>query len=84
MLSEYTARNNQALHTLINEHKIKVLPLPDEVLKKLRVISDQVVSELAAKDDLSQRIYDSVTNFRSQVMQWHAISEQAFLHARSL
>lgn len=84
MLSEYTARNNQALHTLINVHKIKVLPLPDEVLKKLRAISDQVVSELAATSDLSQRIYDSVTKFRSQVSQWTAISEQAFLHARSL
>jgi TRAP-type mannitol/chloroaromatic compound transport system substrate-binding protein len=84
MLCEYTARNNQALHTLINEHKVKVLPLPDEVLKKLRGISDQVVLELADTNELCRKIYNSVTQFRAQVQPWHALSEQAFFHARSL
>jgi TRAP-type mannitol/chloroaromatic compound transport system substrate-binding protein len=84
MLSEYTARNNQALETLINKHNVKVLPLPDAVLKKLQVISEQVVEELAAKDPVSKKIYTSFMQFRKQVMQWDKISEQAFFRARDL
>jgi TRAP-type mannitol/chloroaromatic compound transport system substrate-binding protein len=84
MISEYTARNNQALDTLINKHKVQLLPLPEEVLKKLKVLADEVVNELATKDAMSKKIFDSVMGFRSQVTQWGAISEQAFLKARSL
>lgn len=84
MISEYTARNNQALDTLINKHKVQVLPLPEEVLKKLKQISDEVVIELSNKDVLSKKIYDSVSQFRAQVTKWGAISELAFLNARSL
>jgi len=84
MLSEYTARNNQALDTLINKHKVKVLPLPDDVLKTLKQLSEEVVLELANKDAMAKKIYDSVTQFRTQVTTWGRISEQAFLTARSL
>ncbi len=84
MISEYTARNNQALDTLINKHKVQVLPLPEEVLKKLKQISDEVVIELSNKDALSKKIYDSVSQFRTQVTKWGTISELAFLNARSL
>ena len=84
MLSEYTARNNQALDTLINKHKVQVLPLPDPVLKKLKVISEEVVTEIAAKDPMSKKIYDSFSKFKKQVVPWDAISEQAFLRAREL
>ncbi len=84
MLSEYTARNNQALDTLINKHKVKLLPLPDEVLKNLKKLSEEVVLELVAKDPLSKKIYASVSQFRDQVSHWSEISEQAFFKARSL
>ena len=83
MISEYTARNNQALDTLINKHKVQVLPLPDEVLKKLKQISDEVVAELANQDPSAKKIYASVSQFRKQVMRWGDISELAFLKARS-
>jgi len=84
MLSEYTARNNQALNTLVNKHKVKVLALPDDVLKNLKKLSEEVTSELAAKDPLSKKIYTSVTQFRDQVNHWSEISEQAFFNARNL
>jgi TRAP-type mannitol/chloroaromatic compound transport system substrate-binding protein len=84
MISEYTARNNQALNTLVNKHNVKVLALPEDVLIKLKQLSDEVVLELANKDAISKKIYDSVSQFRTQVIQWGAISEQAFLKARAL
>ncbi|MDQ7091873.1 MAG: TRAP transporter substrate-binding protein [Methylococcales bacterium] len=84
MLSEYTARNYQALDTLINKHKIKVLPLPKAVLKNLKALSEEVVLELAAKDPLSKKIYTSVSQFQTQVSKWSKISEQASFQSRDL
>ncbi len=84
MLAEYTARNNAALHTLISKHKVKLRPFPDDVLKKLAQLSDEVVKEVAAKDKHAQKTYQSFMAFREQVMAWHKVSEQAFLRAREL
>jgi len=84
MISNYTARNNQALDTLVNKHGVKLLPLPDDVLKTLKQLSDEVVLELANKDPMAMKIYTSFNQFRSQVSQWSTLSEQAFLKARAL
>lgn len=84
MLSEYTARNQQALHALITEHNVKLKHFPDEVLKSLKMIAEQVVEEEAAKDALSQKVWASQKAFKEQVMQWTESSEQAYLRARSL
>jgi TRAP-type mannitol/chloroaromatic compound transport system substrate-binding protein len=84
MLAEYTARNNAALHTLVSKHKVKLRAYPDDVLKKLRQLSDQVVAEVAARDPLSKKVYDSFRQFRAQVIDWHRISEQAYMRAREL
>ncbi len=84
MLAEYTARNNAALNTLVNEHNVQLRAFPDEVLKELRKISDEVVAELAAKDKTAKRIYISFKKYREQVKAWHEISEKAFLRARTL
>ena len=83
MLAEYTARNNDALETLLNEHDVDMRKFPEEVLKKLRVISDETVAELAEKDALAAKIYDSYKTFWDKVVAWHKISEQAYLKARA-
>ncbi len=83
-LSEYTARNNEALHTLVTKHKVDLRRFPDEVLKKLKVISDEVVAEVAAKDPKSKKVYESFRKFRDQVVAWHDVSERAYMNARAL
>jgi len=84
MISEYTARNNQALDTLVNKHGVKLMPLPDDVLRTLKQLSEEVILELANKDPMAMKIYSSFNQFRSQVSQWSSLSEQAFLKARAL
>ena len=83
MFTEYVARNNQALQTLLNEHHVDMRPLPDDVLQHLKRLSDEVVAEVAAKDALSQRVFDSFQAFRQQVIAWGDISERAYLNARA-
>lgn len=82
MLDEYTARNNQALKDLVEKHGVQLRAFPDEVLGKLKVLSNQVLDELAAKDPMSKKVYESYKAYRDNVVEYHKISEQAYLNAR--
>lgn len=82
-LSEFTARNNEALHTLVTRHNVQLKKFPDDVLRELKATSDAVVAEIAAKDPLSKKVYESFVRFRDQVVAWHDVSERAFLNARA-
>ncbi len=84
MLAEYTARNNSALHTLVTKHHVQLREFPDDVLLKLRKLSDEVVLELANKDASSKKIYQSFASFRDQAKAWHNISEVSYMRARNL
>ncbi|MDY6978889.1 MAG: TRAP transporter substrate-binding protein [Pseudomonadota bacterium] len=84
MLAEYTARNNQALKTLVEEHNVDLRRYPDDVLKKLRNLSDEVVAEVAEQDKMSKKVYESFKKFRDQAMEWHRISEQTYMAAREM
>ncbi len=84
MLADYTARNNEALHALVKQHGVDLRRFSDEVLKKLKAISDEVVAEVAAKDPLTQKVFDSFRAFREQAVAWHDVSERAYLNARAL
>jgi TRAP-type mannitol/chloroaromatic compound transport system substrate-binding protein len=82
MLAEYTARNPAALQTLLTEHGVDLRKYPDDVLIKLRELSNEVVAEIANKDDFSKRTYTSYQKFLKQAKEWSAISELAYLQAR--
>ncbi len=82
MLSEFTARNNTALRTLLDEHGVELRRLPDDVIDALREAAQAVVAEVAETDALSRRIYDSYMNFLSDVRGYHEISEQAYVNVR--
>jgi len=83
MLAEFTARNNKSLQTLIDEHGVELRKFPDEVLKKLRGLSEEVVAEIADADPTSRKVYESYKRFRKTVMAWHDVSERAYLNARA-
>jgi TRAP-type mannitol/chloroaromatic compound transport system substrate-binding protein len=83
MLAEFTAKNNAAMLTLLNEHKVDMRPFPDEVLKQLLTLSDEVALEVTQKDPAAKEIYDSFMKFKKEVSNWHNISELAFLQARA-
>ena len=82
MSREFTAKNNAALETLVNEHKVDVRKLPDDVLSKLKALSQDVVAELAAKNKAAQKINDSYQKFYKQVSAWHEISEKIYFNVR--
>jgi TRAP-type mannitol/chloroaromatic compound transport system substrate-binding protein len=84
MLSEYMARNQQALQTLVEKHNVELRYFPDSVLKELQKLSAEVIEEEAAKDPLSTKVWASQKAFKEQVSKWTNVSELAFLNARNL
>lgn len=82
LLDEYTALNNAALQTLIDEHGVQLRKLPDDVLAEFRRLSADVVAELADTDATTRRIYESYSTFQKGVENYHAISEEAYIDAR--
>ncbi|KDN96232.1 TRAP transporter substrate-binding protein, partial [Hydrogenovibrio marinus] len=84
MLSEYTARNEEALQTLIEKHNVELRHFPDEVLKELKKLSSEVIEAEAASDPLSSKVWASQKAFMKQVTQWTNVGEGAFIRARNL
>ncbi|MCA8933537.1 MAG: TRAP transporter substrate-binding protein [Rhodospirillaceae bacterium] len=84
VLSEFVARNNQALRTLIDEHGVELRRFPDELLQGLGALAGQVITDLASADPLSAEVLQSMAAFRSTAIQWANVSELAFASARAL
>ncbi|KUJ71075.1 TRAP transporter substrate-binding protein [Thiomicrospira sp. WB1] len=84
MLSEYTAQNQRALQTLVDEHGVELRHFPDSVLRELKAVSETVVEELAASDELAGRVWASQKAFTEQVTHWTNESEYAYMRARNL
>jgi TRAP-type mannitol/chloroaromatic compound transport system substrate-binding protein len=84
MLAEYTARNPIALQTLLKKHGVDMRPYPDDVIAKLKQLSEEVISEIAQKDEFSQKVFASYQKFLQQSKEWSNVSELAYLKARDL
>ena len=82
MLDEFTARNARALKSL-REQGVEVRRLPDDVLRRFRELTREVLLEAAGDDELNQRILASYQTFLTNVRGYHAISEQAYVNARA-
>lgn len=83
-LDEFTAKNNTALKTLVEEHGVQLRRLPDEVLLALRDASAEVTTEFANASPFAKKVYESWKTFKDDVNAWHKISEQAYIEAREL
>ncbi len=84
MLSELTARNALALPQLVEEHGVTLKRYSDETLKRVGEVARDVVAELAAKDALSRRVFESFDAYRKHAVAYSAISEDAYARARAL
>jgi len=78
MLSEFEAKNNAALQTLVNEHKVQLRQFPEPVLKALKKMAQEVLEEVAAGDPMSRKVYDSFLKFQSNIYSWNALTEEPY------
>ena len=82
MMLEDVARNNDALKVLVNEHHVELREYPQDVVEKLRELSNQVVAEVVGNDPFAKEIYDSYQAFSAKSKAWYQLSEKAYLNLR--
>ncbi len=83
MAAEFTARNASSLTVLKAKHKVNIQRLPDDVLKALKLVADEIILDTATKNAMAKKVYDSFSQFRKQTMAWHDVSELAYFNSRS-
>ena len=84
VLDEFTAQNRLALKELIQTHGVELRRLPDDVLKRLYQASKEVLAELAQASPDAKAIYQSLLDFRRDIIPYHKVTEQSYLRARDL
>ncbi len=84
MLSEFEAKNNDALKILVNEHKVKLRKFPKSVLKGLKKLSKEVLEEVAASDAMSRKVYDSFLEFQKNIYAWNKLTEEPYQEMKYL
>lgn len=83
-LAEFNTNNALSLRKLREEGAVKILKFDDALLKAFLEVSNGVVADIGAGDELSRKIYASYQQFRASIKDWGNISERAYLNARSL
>lgn len=84
MLNEYAAGNSRSYTRLKENKDIEILRYPDEVLIKLKQITEKILQEEAAKDELFAEVYASYKAFQNSAEPYTKISEQAYGETREL
>lgn len=72
------ATNAEALDDLVKNHGVIAKPLPVEILKKLREVTNQVLTDAASKDPLVKKVHDSFMAFKTIHDKWAGISEAVY------
>ncbi|MCB0419234.1 MAG: TRAP transporter substrate-binding protein DctP [Bdellovibrionales bacterium] len=84
ILSEFSARNNEALQTLVQKHNVKLKRFSDQIIKALAKVSNNIVTDIAAKDSFSKKVFASFDKFRKQSIAWGNVAEGGISQARTL
>ena len=84
MLGEFMARNGDALSTLVNEHNVQLKKFPDQMLRRLREVSEELVGDIAGKDADTKKIHAAFVAFRDKAAEWTNLSETSYALTRGL
>jgi len=83
MMSEYNAKNGDALKSLIKEHGVKLRRFSDEIYDAFGEAADKVFADVQKHSPLAKEIYDSFAAARTNVGSWAKISDQAYVEQRN-
>ena len=67
--------------SLTGEHKVKLVPFPDDLVTAARKQSNDVLGEIASRDAISGKVHASYLDFRARTAPWSRVSIEAVLRA---
>ncbi len=83
MMSEYNAKNGEALAKLISEQGVQLHRFNDDIYDAFGVAADEVFAEVVEHSDLARRIHESFASARANVGAWAKISDQDYVNQRN-
>ncbi len=78
VLAEFDAQNGIYLEKLIKEEGVQLRKFPTEVLSQLRSHTKDALSDLAASDPMSKKVYESYEGFMKRLGKWSELTEKAY------
>lgn len=84
MLNEFIYNNPPHLKIFVEEHDVQLRQVPDDVLIEFGNVAGEVVSELAAADALSRKVFESMIKHRTAHVEWTNFTEGSYIRARNL
>ena len=83
-LAEFNAENVKALNLLRADGHTKILRFNDQLIKTFGKLAKEVLADMAAKDPLTHKVYDSYMAFLAGMMDWTELSERGYLDTRRI
>ena len=77
-LAAFDAQSGAALDTLVKEHNVDVQVYPEDILKKLKIISKEVIEEEAQKDPFALKVHQDYMAFQAKTAVWGKMSEKVY------
>ena len=82
MLDEYNARNNIALKTLVEKHRVKLREFPPEVMAALKKHTNEVLDEQVANDAGFAKVWKSYSAFLMSMREYNDLTLKAYYQNR--
>lgn len=82
-LTESEWFNAEVLAKIAGEESVSVKPFPAEVMSALRHANEEVMAELAGRDELTRRIVESYRGAARHQSRWSDVSVRSFLSSRA-
>lgn len=78
VLEQFEHRNAEALVDISKNGKVKIRPLPDDVIDRLKKETNAALQELAEKDEAFEAVYKAFTSYKEKIKNWSTLSETSF------
>jgi len=83
MMSEYNAKNGDALARLVNDHGVQVREFNDDIYDAFGEAADEVFAGVVEHSDLAREIHESFVTARANIGAWAKLSDQAYVSQRN-
>ncbi len=79
MLSEMESKNMSALQEILAQPNVELHKFPDDVLTRLKTLTDETLQEEAANNPKFKQVYEAYETFRAKNKAWSDVSENPYL-----
>ena len=83
MMSEYNAKNGEALAKLISEQGVQLKRFNNDIYDAFGDAAEEVFAEVVEHSNLARRIHESFVKSRANVGAWAKISDQEYVSQRN-